>query len=229
MDIASEGFIARVGDRSIVLDLARDKYLLLGKKLTGVALSRADANGAGRGCSEITPEHPVSRFAVIEPEEDTRPELPEGLTLTQGVPVPSETLWPTTRGGLGLGRTSHQSARALKCLYDVHRHLQRKPFQETIEYMRDEKRRSLEQSPKVGIQELLDAFHAARPWFWVAPICRLDAFALALLLWRSARDANLVFGVRLEPFAAHCWTQVGRSALNEPHPRLFQYTQIMII
>ncbi len=229
MGMTAEGFIARVGDRSIVLDLARDKYLLLGKKLTEIALNRAGANGVGWASGGIAAGQRFSKLAEILPVKNPGPELPADLNLAQTVPIPNATLWPTSDGGLGLRRTSRQSARALKCLYDVQRHLRRKSFQQTIEYMRDAKKRSFERLQTVDVQELLDTFHAARPWFWVAPICRLDALALALLFWRSGRDANLVFGVRLEPFRAHCWVQVGHSALNEPHPRLFQYTQIMII
>lgn len=229
MDIASKGFVARVGDRSIVLDLARDKYLLLGKRLTDIALNRADGSRGSGAASAMIAGQPVSRSADISPAEYPRSELPEDLVLAETVPIPSETLWPTMNCGLGLGRTARQSARVLRCLHDVQHHLRRKSFQQTIEYMRDSKRRSLKQPPSVEAQELLDTFHAARPWFWIAPICRLDALALALLFWRSGRGAELVFGVRLEPFRAHCWVQAGHTALNEPHPSLLQYTQIMTI
>lgn len=203
---------------------------MLGKRLTDVAFNGGGAVVADEGCGTATSGQEISTLSPVSPPAgDLQPELPAELLHAPAVPFPSETVWPTANGGLGFGRSFFQSARAFKCLYDIQRRLRWNSFQQTIEYMRDSKRRCLERPPSAEAQELLDAFHAARPWFWVAPICRLDAFALALLFWRSGRDANLVFGVRLEPFAAHCWAQAGHSALNEPHPRLFQYTQIMIV
>lgn len=225
MDIAGEGFIARLGDRSVVLDLARDKYLLLGKRLTEIALNRVHANTT----EEIAVGRRHSRAAARPPLENSKLELPAELMLTQTVPISSDTLWPTRNAGLGLGTAAYHSALALKCLHDVQNQLRRRSFQQTIKFMRDARTRSLGKAPASAVQELLDSFYAARPWFWVAPICRLDALALALLFWRYGHDANLVFGVRLEPFRAHCWVQVSQSALNEPHQRLLQYTHIMII
>lgn len=225
MIAASEGFIARLGGRSVILDVARDKYLLLGERLTEIALNRVGANIA----EGIAGGQQFSMDAKGLQRENFERGLPAELKLAQGVPIANDTLWPTNDGGLGLGWATCHSARVLKCLHDVQSNLQRKSFQETIEYMRGAKERSLDQRPTCGVQLLLDTFHSARPWFWVPPICRLDALALALLLWRCGTDVNLVFGVRLEPFRAHCWAQVGRIALNEPHQRLLQYTHIMII
>lgn len=58
-------------------------------------------------------------------------------------------------------------------------------------------------------QAALDEFFAARPWFPQKPICRLDALALCLHMRRRGHPVDLVFGVKLEKFAAHCWVRSG--------------------
>lgn len=53
-----------------------------------------------------------------------------------------------------------------------------------------------------------ERFAAARIWIPAAYVCLFDS--LALMRFLLARDvrADLVFGVRSRPFAAHCWVEV---------------------
>jgi hypothetical protein len=59
--------------------------------------------------------------------------------------------------------------------------------------------------------------------------CLLDS--LALLRWLGpARDgACLVFGVKLDPFAAHCWLQTDAMLLNDrtEHVRRFEPVRVI--
>lgn len=60
-------------------------------------------------------------------------------------------------------------------------------------------------------------------------LCLFDSLALIEFLARYDIYPNWVFGVRLEPWAAHCWVQQGAIALNEEIERAAHYTQIMAI
>ncbi|BAI99047.1 hypothetical protein Sj15T_10470 [Sphingobium sp. TA15] len=53
--------------------------------------------------------------------------------------------------------------------------------------------------------------------------CLLYSLALAKLLLSSGTSPTLIFGVKLAPFAAHCWVQDGDCVLNDDldHTRLF--------
>ncbi len=46
--------------------------------------------------------------------------------------------------------------------------------------------------------------------------CVPDSLALASCLWRRGARADVFFGVRLDPFAAHCWVQDGPILLSDP-------------
>jgi len=47
-------------------------------------------------------------------------------------------------------------------------------------------------------------------------LCVPDSLALIRCLWRRGIDADLFFGVRLSPFAAHCWVQKDDVLLTDP-------------
>lgn len=58
-------------------------------------------------------------------------------------------------------------------------------------------------------------FLAARAMVPTERRCLLDCLALLDWLGDEARHATLVFGVRLDPFAAHCWLQTDRLLLTD--------------
>ena len=56
------------------------------------------------------------------------------------------------------------------------------------------------------------------------------AFDVAVRVLRARGfDALWVFGVRTWPFSAHCWLQVGLTALDDDLERLAAYTPIMAV
>lgn len=58
-------------------------------------------------------------------------------------------------------------------------------------------------------------FARARRYVPIEPVCLLDSLSLLRFLSRRGVPANIVIGVAPEPFAAHCWVQVGDMVLNE--------------
>jgi hypothetical protein len=58
-------------------------------------------------------------------------------------------------------------------------------------------------------------FLAARPLVPVRANCLLDSLSLLSWLGSARCGAMLVFGVKLDPFAAHCWVQTGNLLLND--------------
>ena len=111
----------------------------------------------------------------------------------------------------------------------VHRRLRYATFKQTIEWLDDQRRKIGRNGQERSVQDLIDIFYAARPWFPVPPICRLDAAALCMFLWRNNQEADLVFGVRLQPFLAHCWVQHKETVLNEPFDKVRPYSHIMVV
>lgn len=58
-------------------------------------------------------------------------------------------------------------------------------------------------------------FLAARRYLPVKPNCLVDSLALMRFLGPLAVGTTLIFGVKLEPFAAHCWVQFESVLLND--------------
>lgn len=72
-------------------------------------------------------------------------------------------------------------------------------------------------------------FAHARRYVPIEPTCLLDSLSLLRFLSRRGLPAEIVFGVTLEPFAAHCWVQAGDVVLNETLSDAHAYTPIRTI
>ena len=84
------------------------------------------------------------------------------------------------------------------------------------------------------IRDPLVAIEAAKRFWTLLPYLPVEGECLvrSTLLMRFLRGlgvhADWVFGVRLFPFAAHCWVQAGDVCLNDDVERLAAYTPIMV-
>jgi hypothetical protein len=81
----------------------------------------------------------------------------------------------------------------------------------------------------VRAQDLTAVFHKLRGFFPANYLCLFDSLALLEFLARYRIFPSWVFGVRLEPWAAHCWVQHQHWLLNEEVEAAANYTPIMAI
>lgn len=89
-------------------------------------------------------------------------------------------------------------------------------FARSIRALEDRRtrRRSLDGNQNVSALSL--SFERARRLIPVQPSCLLDSLSLLnFLAGRGYTSPNLIFGVKLHPFAAHCWVQSDDVILNE--------------
>lgn len=82
---------------------------------------------------------------------------------------------------------------------------------------------------KASLRRATLAFLAARRFIPVRPVCLLDSVAMLDYLSRRGLDADLVFGVIVRPFSAHCWLQVGDLALNDEFDNLVGRAPILVV
>ncbi len=64
------------------------------------------------------------------------------------------------------------------------------------------------------------------PWLPIDGACLVRSALLFRFLQYHGLKPDWVFGVRLWPFAAHCWLQAGEVCLNDDADRLAPYTPI---
>lgn len=218
MHLADHVFVADIDGRTVVLDLVRDRYFGLDSQL-----SRALR-------AVLTDEHDGLDPALLDRARAAliaRGVLAEAATppARRRAPPIETALWPSLEPGTP---PLHLQASALAALAAASASLRRRPIAGTTAWLSRTKRRTPGR-PRHRPEALLTAYRHARPWFPEKPICRLDALGIVLFLNRHGHPADLVFGVRLEPFQAHCWAQLGEAAVNEPPDGLAQYAPIMTV
>lgn len=78
-------------------------------------------------------------------------------------------------------------------------------------------------------RRLTAVFLKLRSFFPANYLCLFDSLALLEFLAKYHVFPDWVFGVRLEPWAAHCWVQHGYCTFNEDPEEAANYTPIMTI
>lgn len=79
-------------------------------------------------------------------------------------------------------------------------------------------------------RDLTRAFLHLRPFAYAARNrCLLDSLALAEFLASYGIRATCVFGVRANPFEAHCWLQIGSHVVNETPEMAQRYAPILSV
>lgn len=82
---------------------------------------------------------------------------------------------------------------------------------------------------KARALRLAAIFGALRPLYPRPYLCTFDSLALLEFLAARGVHPRWVFGVRAEPFHAHCWVQYGEALLNERLDRAARLTPIMAV
>lgn len=72
-------------------------------------------------------------------------------------------------------------------------------------------------------------FLSARRLVPVKGNCLTDSLALLRLLGPAGHGAMLVFGVKLNPFAAHCWVQADDLVLNDRLENVASFSPVRVI
>jgi hypothetical protein len=207
----------RVGDRLIFLDVAADRYFCLSRPAETAFLRFVER---GDRLAELLCLH--ARGLLVEqpgcpaPTPCIAPAIPELSLLDESLPAVGVMAIAAALGDLaasrwrlkvlGLNRTLGAITRrkakvANHCSVDVSEQLRR-----TIGAFRG----------AGGIVSTLDN-------------CLSQSVAVAGRLLRQGVRTNLVLGVRLGPFSAHCWVQHGDRLVNDRIDMVRMFTPILVI
>ena len=200
-----------IGAGAVVLDLRGDRYYRLDSwHSAGLrALAAGEAGANSDACASLvnkgiirhgegpsaTPVHaPVVSESAIEQRSERR------LAFGEPVLSPFELFAARFTAGQALSRLG---------------------LLPTVEYYRRRRDRYLGRRNVAPFQRTFAAAIAAsfaerRRFFPAKRRCVPDSLALAATLWRRGCEAQVLFGVRLDPFAAHCWVQQGNLLLSDP-------------
>ena len=202
--------------RAVLLDIDRNRYFGLPEPANRALHELWQAGGEHPG---IVGFESLLRLGIIEPADAS--EAPLGPVQ---IAVPPHSLLeqaPVTASGIGpllpvwrhVVRARREIARGR--FSQLHARMTAAPPHAAM--------------PVKKMAEYLSAFRTARRLVPIEPNCLLDSVALFDHLVRYGLRADLVLGVRLDPFSAHCWLQTQDWVLNDPAEHAMTMTPILAL
>lgn len=207
--------VAIVDDRAIFLDLRRDRYFALdGEAADAMAALRSDPHRL------VDDELAGTLIAtgLFAASNEPRELLPAPLA------IPNRNL-PEDRANLHV----KDLIPVLLLLAGRRRAVRKRPLERVIARRRRLGAGRSQLLSTDAIVALAQRFLRARALIPIRPICLQDSLALHDWLAAHGARAALVIGVRLDPFAAHCWVQIGETVLNDASDRVAAYTPILVV
>lgn len=191
-----------IDGRAVFLDIAADRYFCLDD----------DANAAF-----VARIHGEGRRHWSQPPGSQRPD--DFIQAETSVPQRNSTF------------SLPEVARALWLQRRVERRLAIQGLATVLENVRDTLARCRERrgSSIPDGAGVIAAFERARLLRSAANRCLPRSIALALGLAARGVCSQLIIGVRLAPFGAHCWVQAGSTVLNETVEEVRRYTPILVL
>lgn len=207
--------VCEIDGRVIMLDLRRDRYFQLdGRTASAFTRWRQAPDGS-----------PADDDAVTDLVERG------WLVPLNGAVAPVRTVPDVRRRSL-IGELPHVPTSfaifggVVSALWRCRRALRRRGLETATEEARRRK-------PPVGsgsdLELHLANFRAARRLVPLAPNCLTDSFALSAFLAARGIRSDIVFGVKLDPFAAHCWLQNDEAILNDAADTVSDFTPILAV
>lgn len=205
------------GDAFVFLDLKQDEYTLI-------------MGEAAAALGERTPQPAESLRELIQAgllTTDHRAGRPFSATPGAAAIQPLLDLETPSRPTVNLG---HVYNFAIACTTAAAR-LRWSRIQNTVSAvaMRKARRASRQRVDLDEARRLAAIFHRLRGLFPANYLCLFDSLALVEFLARYDVFPEWVFGVKLEPWAAHCWIQHQQFTFNESVEQAAAYTPIMVI
>lgn len=203
-----------VGGELVFLDLVRDRYFAL-RGADRAAFERLRAGGPND--SEAMGRLVATGFLARADGEASL------ASASIEIPAKDIAAWRNERFGFAMAVSTALALRRAR------RAMRAGRLASTIE----ERRRRKADIGVAGADEAacrLAARYAASRWIHPEPPrCLVDALALDDLLLSQGLGVAMVFGVRLDPFAAHCWLQTPETVLTGTAAEARNFTPILVI
>lgn len=202
------------GGELVFLDLTRDKYLSLRGK-DRVAFDRLRA---GKAVDSDAMTRLSVTGLIVRCDAATRIEPSRAV-------VPLQDL----ASGEDVAFSLAMSVRTALALRSARRAMRPTAIGATIGKIAKAKRRLGVAGDESAVVDIAQRFAACR---WLVPVptrCLIDALALDHILLSRRLATTLVFGVRLDPFAAHCWLQTPETVLTGTSAEARNYTPILVV
>ncbi|KEQ53304.1 lasso peptide biosynthesis B2 protein [Sphingobium chlorophenolicum] len=215
----------RFEGRTIVLDIAADRYWQLGED-AGRALE-AVRTGTTGGIDEGALERLVTLgFVVPTSEEPAAMAGSLAASMGDALSRPSRSaLEQASRTGAGWTTACEVAVLAIAARVA----LRRLALKTILDRLAVRRRRKAPALPATNLEMLARCFWQYRRLVPLRPLCLPDSIAFLWFAMRRGHAPRLVFGVEAFPFTAHCWVQDGDVVLTDALDHAGRFTPIMVL
>lgn len=229
--LSQHAFLCFTAGHYVFLDLRNDEYLCLarGHSATLKGILSGDQRMARRGIDE-SKTHTVVQVLL---KKNLLVEAPK-----KGKPLTSPYLDTPRTTPLQISDSLQRKIlprdvwRFLAACTAASRDLRWRPLEHTVLQVRNRNFSHTVVAPAGDKQTIIDLyilFQALRPYYPRRYLCIFDSLALLHFLAHYRVFPEWVFGVKLQPFGAHCWVQAGPIVVNDTIDNVRDYTPIMAI
>ncbi len=225
--------VAVAGKQVVLLDLERDKYLSLahehpvGRWVQGWPV-RCSSVSVGETISSEPPNgvlaQMISRGLVVEDPAKGKKAAPVTAQEPRATLVEYDlTVRPRTTYGQFLRLfTAHMAARWC---------LSQRPIKDVVEAACLRKKRAPWPPLSIAVvRPIVTSFLYLRPWLYSSrDACLLDSLTLVNFLASYGVFPQWVFGVKTDPFYAHCWVQQGDFVFNDTPDHVRGFSPILVV
>lgn len=236
--LSKHTFICLADNHYVFLDLRSDEYLCLGREHTDamkgllsgqqvVDESSADIRlqGTGNSGASVVVQALLKKGLLVENDAYGKPPTPARVAVPSASTMKD---FDKPRPRIGPAHVWNFFAAAAAASAN----LRWGSIERTVRSVAARKSTHATAATAVDIgasSTLFTIFHTLRPYYPRKYLCLFDSLALLHFLARYNTFPQWVYGVRLEPFAAHCWVQAGDSVVNDIIDNVRDYTPIMSV
>lgn len=205
------------GEQVVFLDLARDRYFRLSRED-----DRHFQNWSGKGCPNTESADRLVKARVLVLSESATP--PAAMTQ---VPAPSIDLADEA----GPGARWIDVAQALVAQRRAHKLVRRGRLPEALAAIAADPSAATAPNPVADatVRKVAATFASTILGFHKVDQCLPRALAAQAMCRAANVLPTIVFGVRLEPFAAHCWLQWGPAVVVGDLEQARMFTPILAV
>ena len=227
--LSEDVFVCTVDNHCVFVDLIKDQYLCLETEKTDVfeSMFTAGNKDIDTTCQEELAQELVDRKLITQHpngrDQLTPPAVKRPTRDLIGYDIGQK---PSIRIGHVLHFLSAATATTIR--------LRRQPLHRVISRVRQRKLK-LSQPPHAQevsfrqLKDLVEIYNRLRPLLFTAQNhCLYDALTLTEFLNKYRVYPDMIFGVKMGPFAAHCWVQLDDTVLNDSVALTLLQTPIMV-
>jgi hypothetical protein len=207
-----------VADRALFLDVPRDRYFCLSQVASRAFRDVVDGTSAATETGEQ-----LVGLGIFEPSDAAAP-----ITPCHAPALPDRSLAETThRTGIS---SRWETGRAMLALSAASFRLRYRGLERALADIRARKSHlvSHQQHERV-IEAIAQGYQGTRTFMSDQDRCLVRSLAISRRLLTAGVAPDLVLAVKLQPFQAHCWVQLGPLLINERRDVVRDYTAILIV